>query len=224
MYEALNLSEAAALLAEKTKGHFSKDNTLRIIMAGAQGRIPVYWRNSSKIFSVLFGFTKEVEDRTRDHRLLQVSLHDLARLEITESIHTHIFEPTNEDLIHLEAAGSEDGFRAITEPGGVTVNRCQLYVFEQDILNMAANDAPQESIAKTEQDPERRLALLRKLGGDAKYIHGKWRFPGIAALVKSEKDKSKKRSDPKTIRADLKVAAQAEKDAKRAGPFDGITG
>jgi hypothetical protein len=66
-------------------------------------------------------------------------------------------------------------------------------------------------------DSERRLALLRELGGSVKLRHGEWRFTGIKALVASEKAARTGRSDEKTIRADLREACQAERDAKTAG-------
>ena len=66
-------------------------------------------------------------------------------------------------------------------------------------------------------DPKRRLDALLALGGTTKHRNGEWRFTGMAALVKSEK--GRKRSDEKTIRGDLKEAAQAERDAKQAGAF-----
>lgn len=73
-------------------------------------------------------------------------------------------------------------------------------------------------------DPERRLALLRELGGTATLNRSKgdWTFTGIAGLVASEKAAGRKRKDEKTIRADLKIAAQDERDAKAAGPFHGL--
>ncbi len=74
----------------------------------------------------------------------------------------------------------------------------------------------------TPQDPERRLARLRALGGNATYRSREWKFTGIAALVESEKSERRKRSDEKTIRADLKEAAQNELDAKSAGFADGL--
>jgi len=66
-------------------------------------------------------------------------------------------------------------------------------------------------------DPERRLARLRALGGTAKYARGEWKFKGIVKLAASEKAERRKRSDQKTIRADLKDAAQTERDWKSAG-------
>ena len=76
--------------------------------------------------------------------------------------------------------------------------------------------------AITEEDTERRLKLLRLLGGSAKYSQGEWRFKGTAALVAQEKADGRNRSDEKTIRADLKEAAQAERDAKAAGFGTGL--
>jgi|GEM_PF-1711009 len=72
------------------------------------------------------------------------------------------------------------------------------------------------------QDQDRRLVRLRSLGGSARLKRGEWRFEGIAALVKWEKSEGRKRSDEKTIRNDLREAAENERDAKRAGPLDGL--
>ena len=68
-------------------------------------------------------------------------------------------------------------------------------------------------------DPERRLALLRTLGGTARYTAGEWKFTGITDLVAGEKSAGRARRDVKTIRDDLKKAAQAERDARSAGVF-----
>lgn len=71
-------------------------------------------------------------------------------------------------------------------------------------------------------DPVRRLNMLRAFGGTVKYKDCDWTFTGIKKLVQSEKEAGHKRSDVKTIRKDLKEAAQAERDAKKAEPFDRI--
>ena len=60
-------------------------------------------------------------------------------------------------------------------------------------------------------DPQRRLDALRALGGTARFFKGEWKFTGIAKLAAMEKEKSRRRCDEKTIRADLKEAAEAEK-------------
>ncbi|MSQ65569.1 MAG: hypothetical protein EXR37_04340 [Limnohabitans sp.] len=74
----------------------------------------------------------------------------------------------------------------------------------------------------TSSEPERRLALLRAMGGDAKKVKGEWRFTGTIGLVLREKADSRKRSDQKTIRVDLKAAADAESEDKREGLFKGL--
>lgn len=66
-------------------------------------------------------------------------------------------------------------------------------------------------------DAERRLTRLRALGGTAKYVRYEWKFTGMADLVESEKADGRKRRSEKTIRADLRQAAQAERDEKNAG-------
>ena len=88
----------------------------------------------------------------------------------------------------------------------------------------AATPAPVADSASNDAtpDPERRLALLRALGGNAIYRRGEWKITGISALVASEKSEGRKRSDEKTIRADLKEAAENERDAKRANAFAGL--
>lgn len=72
-------------------------------------------------------------------------------------------------------------------------------------------------------DSERRLARLRELGGSAKYKNGEWRFTGISSLVDLERSDGRKRIDEKTIRADLREAAENERTARRAGHFDGLS-
>lgn len=71
-------------------------------------------------------------------------------------------------------------------------------------------------------DPERRLALLRELGGTARRSNLDWTFKGVKKLVASEKDNGRKRASEKTIRADLKEAAQNELDVRRAGFGTGL--
>lgn len=82
--------------------------------------------------------------------------------------------------------------------------------------------APVVAASGVTPDPERRLALLRSFGGTANYKHGEWKFTGIGALVAHEKVEGRKRSTEKTIRADLKEAAQNERDASRAGFATGL--
>lgn len=84
------------------------------------------------------------------------------------------------------------------------------------------SEAPAHGVAAEIPDTERRLALLREIGGSAKYKDYKWKFTGTKALVAREKADGRKRFDEKTVRADLKEAAQAERDANRARFTDGL--
>lgn len=71
-------------------------------------------------------------------------------------------------------------------------------------------------------DSERRLIRLRTMGGNITHKHGGWKINGISTLVQVEKSEGRKRSDEKTIRLDLKEAAENEREAKRANAFHGL--
>lgn len=79
-----------------------------------------------------------------------------------------------------------------------------------------------ETVADGIPEPQRRIALLRTLGGTAKYKNSEWAFTGITRLVAKEKADGRKRCTEKTVRVDLKEAAQAERAANRAGFGDGL--
>ena len=85
---------------------------------------------------------------------------------------------------------------------------------------IAPTAGPDSSAVRAETherpDPERRLAALRALGGQAKWKRQGWRFTGIAKLVEQESGRA--RNTEKTIRADLREAAEAERDANRSAP------
>jgi hypothetical protein len=136
MSDYINLPTAASCIAELTSRRFAAADTMSILIAGTDGRIPIYWHNATQKFSALSGFTKEVEERERAVRWMQVSSIDLARLTVQESIETSLFEPEDDDLDHLAKANSEDGYRAITETGGATVTRDQLFVRERDVREL----------------------------------------------------------------------------------------
>lgn len=118
--------------------------------------------------------------------------------------------PVREMLVNLEQV------RVDTQ----TIHRIKS-TFHQPIAD-PAQTATLALVSDSTPDPERRLSLLRSLGGTAKYSRSEWKFTGIKALVDSEKSDGRKRCDEKTIRADLKEAAQNERDAKRAGFADGL--
>lgn len=76
-----------------------------------------------------------------------------------------------------------------------------------------------------ESDPPRRLAALRALGGSVRWLQVEWQIKGISKLVEQEKTQKRARSDEKTIRGDLKKAAEDERMLKREGrPVGGFPG
>ena len=57
------------------------------------------------------------------------------------------------------------------------------------------------------------------MGGSARFDkhRGEWRFSGITKLADAESADKRSRTDIKTIRADIKEAAEAEAAERRAG-------
>lgn len=125
----------------------------------------------------------------------------------------------------LEAVFAGKNARTVTwmttaaEPPEVTPSPASTIALEPQAMPVVAG-----KLGATAQtpDPERRLARLRTLGGEAKYAQGKWHFTGIKKLVEIEKFEDRNRSDEKTVRADLKQAANEEREAKRAGFGNGL--
>lgn len=70
--------------------------------------------------------------------------------------------------------------------------------------------------------PQRRLTRLRGLGGDVRYVNGKWKTTKITELEKLERAEGFERCSQKTIRADLHEAFETERDAKRANFSTGL--
>jgi hypothetical protein len=92
-------------------------------------------------------------------------------------------------------------------------------------LDVAMHDSQQVvPVSKTPDipDAQRRLTLLRSLGGNIKFSQGTWRIRGIAKLENQENSDGRERTSPKTIRGDLIEAAKAELENKRATPFSGL--
>lgn len=121
---------------------------------------------------------------------------------------------------------SQDGYYTITHDEFVRLAELfgLLVRVETTPEPQGATPAPVTDSASndTAPDPQRRLALLRALGGNATYKRGEWKITGIKALVTTEKSEGRKRSDEKTIRADLKEAAESEREATRANAFAGL--
>lgn len=68
-----------------------------------------------------------------------------------------------------------------------------------------------------QSEPERRLNRLLGIGGSAVKKSGGWKFKLSDELIRLERAEGRPRSSPKTIREDLRAAAQAAEDERRAG-------
>lgn len=89
-------------------------------------------------------------------------------------------------------------------------------------LRSGSTNAPPSTPKNPEMtEPERRLKALRELGGEARWKHYRgetqWCFTKISELVTAEKHAGRKRHDEKTIRKDLREAAETERLAKASG-------
>ena len=81
-----------------------------------------------------------------------------------------------------------------------------------------ADEAPPlEDYSALESDAMRRLRVLRELGGDVRWFRNRWSITGMAKLEARECEEGRARRSPKTIRADLHEAAEADRKAKKEG-------
>lgn len=147
----------------------------------------------------------------------KVGKYDMDALARRDAAHTAYWKSSNDKALLKAFEDAEAEWDAAYQAWLTKMVRCLLEP-------QAAAPAPVAGIATNNAtpDPERRLARLRALGGDAIYRRGEWKITGISALVGSEKGEGRKRCDEKTIRADLKEAAESEREAKRANAFSGL--
>ena len=177
---------------------------------------PHFWLDYKPGYPTIYG------DRIEGYQTRMIFQGDLCRLE----------SDRGDALVNMFTA--HDGTLVKVQPG-LRVPLSELKFKREsvervaEIINKAAQPqavtpAPVAGIATNNAtpDPERRLARLRALGGDAIYRRGEWRITGISALVASEKSEGRKRCDEKTIRADIKEAAENEREAKRSNAFAGL--
>ena len=73
--------------------------------------------------------------------------------------------------------------------------------------------------AQTSQTRSAGSKAIRALGGHVRWFRSEWNIKGIKKLTAKEKAEGRARSDEKTIRSDLKEAAQTEKSEGQAQPF-----
>lgn len=169
MSDFINLTAAARCVSELTSRRFAATDTMSILIAGSEGRVPIYWHNAMQKVSALFGLTPEVEERQRAVRWMQVSLHDLARLTVQDSVETSFFEPDEDDLNHLAKAKSDDGYRGIAEKGNATVTREQLFVRERDVRELVS--LSQSSSGNATTPPAGTVAVQRFRAQENAILH-----------------------------------------------------
>lgn len=120
MNDELNLSQAADVLAERTgKSHFKGDE-LRIIRAGAEGHIPVFWRNSAQVWTRLSNFKGDLWKTDSCSRWMQIHPHDLSRLETAMQTDVLDFALTDQDRALLGSTPQWEASPGETPPGAWT--------------------------------------------------------------------------------------------------------
>ena len=170
----MNLSQAAGLLAELTDNPYVKDDAVRIIMLGAEGEIPISWRNSLHIWTRI---SSQVELLPRDKleplpdtdaspNWLQVNHFALCGLEFEQQTECWTFEIDNEDVLNLMHRGelflTDLGLgkwvRHQVDYENVTIDRSQLYIVEQHLrkyagtlLSEKVRDIPAQAPAMVKQ-------------------------------------------------------------------------
>lgn len=174
----------------------------------------------SELGRILAGAMHDAESDDEDEAMR----HAFERLQFEGAIEKAV----RSGLLQPRAPGTCLPMRMATPTSVVTVTDLAQFLADiqcsVEIVSAEASPAPvaESASADATPDPERRLARLRALGGGATYKRSAWKITGISVLVASEKSEGRKRSDEKTIRGDLKEAAENEREAKRAGAFDGL--
>jgi hypothetical protein len=164
----LNLSPAADLLAELTSNPRIKDDIVRIIMLGAEGKIPIFWRNSLHIWTRIFSQVEllpreELEpmpDTEASPNWMQIGHFALCDLELYQQTECWTFKIDNEDILNLMHRGEplvtdlglEMWVRHQIDYENVTIDRDQLYIVENHLRKYAATLAP-EKVADVDQVP-----------------------------------------------------------------------
>jgi hypothetical protein len=182
---------------------------------------PYFWLDFKPGYPNIFG------NRIEGYQTHMMFQGDLCRLESDgRDVLVNMFSAHDGSPIKVEPAWrmplSELRFkREAVQRVAEIINREKTTQAQSTAATPATVEAESASNGTT-LDPERRLTRLRALGGNVSFKRGEWKITGITALVADEKSKGRKRSDEKTIRADLKEAAENEREAKRAGAFDGL--
>ena len=206
----LDINEAAEMLhcsVAKVRQMVIGDRTLAAVHEDYQGFRDTFELRGLRLFDVDdLGAITDVRTN-RSAGFLRFGLADVVRV-LSERAHWEANAVPLSELFPPALGESEP--KAVNQPA---------HSAKQPKPSASASNSNSNS---TTPDPERRLARLRELGGNATYRHSDWKITGISALVASEESEGRKRSSPKTIRADLKEAAENEREAKRANVFSGL--
>ena len=201
----LNLSQAADLLAELTKNSRIKEDIVRIIMLGAEGEIPIFWRNSLHIWTSIFS---HVELLPRDEleplpgteaspNWLQIDHFALCDLELYQQTECWTFQIDTEDVLSLMQRGEllftdlglEKWVRHQVDCENVTIDRNQLFVLDHNLKDYAASLMPDDVVSLVQSAPgvavidqvQPRQAAMSVLANQA---------PGAATVNQREDKKS----------------------------------
>ena len=142
----LNLSRAAYLLADFTGDPSATDDTQAIIEAGAQGEIPIYWRNAAQVWTRLSDFKGDLKGTDSAARHMQLEPSTVAQLETAPDTTVLSFALTDQDydtLTKLFGNFIDDdgyllGYRHAIGDEVVTITRDQLRVHTDDLKAYAA--------------------------------------------------------------------------------------
>jgi hypothetical protein len=139
----LTIDEAAELLAVRADRPVTPTGFKHILMAGAECRLRIFWRNSQQRFSCLFGFGGAVPGSTKVLREMQIPPLALGQLETREEIDLFVFDPSDDDWLALQQVQSIDdeghpgGFRALIDLDHARVTRDALLVQDKEVLYLA---------------------------------------------------------------------------------------
>ena len=159
--EYLNLNRASRLLADLTGNPSATDDVQAIIEAGAQGEIPIYWRNAAQVWTRLSDFKGDLKGTDSAARHLQLEPHTVAKLETDTNATVLSFALTGQDVDTLtklfgdiiDVDGNLLGYRHTIGDEVVTITRDQLRVRTDDLKAYAATLSPDEVVVAPAHAP-----------------------------------------------------------------------
>ena len=211
--EYLNLSRAAHMLAKLTGDPRATGDTQAIIGAGAQGRIPIYWRNSAQVWTRLSDFKGDLKGTDSAARHLQLEPSTLAQLETSLSTTVLSFALTDQDLDTLtklfgnfiDGDGNLLGYRHPVGDEVVAITRDQLRVNTDDLQAYAATLAP---------DAAPKALVVDQVQAATWHLHEPIRDDGLAQplyiKLKEYRDAGKKIPAPKQVLSDWSASPPPE--------------